>query len=262
MQAESRAGLLAGRRRSAALVVVVEESGRLVEVRTVDTGEVAVDPQSSVAGSPDLCVDPSVPREQRPCVHHFAERDDSGLCTERCHCLGTDPRTRALKIGCRHTGWYRKAGLERGSVVLATQCVHALGPEHVPDLVGVGDDACHAPGHDCLRIPREGEHCRLDVHMGVDQSRRDVFHRQFAVGGVLAEPDHLPPIDRDGALLKNAGEHVNEGPPDQPVDGAHPGHRWAHAATHVRPSVRDSRSVRPLRRHTGLPAAGRLVDPV
>ena len=55
--------------------------------------------------------------------------------------------------------------------VAAMQHAHAVGAEHVADLVRVDDDAGHAARHDGARELARREHGALDVQVAVDQAR-------------------------------------------------------------------------------------------
>ena len=85
----------------------------------------------------------------------------------------------------------------------------AVGAEHVGDLVRIRDDSCRAVGQDGARELVHRELRGLDVHVSIDEPRREVgaFDVHPLAALVPAEADDMAVLDGDIDLEPLLGEH-------------------------------------------------------
>ena len=155
-------------------------------------------------------------------VHHLGEPDHTAAAEERVEVADREGAPRRLEVRCGDARRRHEVDVERKPRGGVEQPVDAVGAEHVRDLVRIGDDGRRPERQDeaCELV---GEHLRrLDVDVGIDESRDDPLARGVddLVPLVLAEPRDPAADDCDIRLEPLACEHRQHlAAPDHEVGG-------------------------------------------
>ena len=106
-------------------------------------------------------------------VHHLGETEHPAPTHERLEVSGRERTPRRLERRGRDAGRRHEVDVELEPLRGVVQPVHAVGAEHVRDLVRVGDDRGRPERqHEPRELVDEELH-RLDVHVRVDEARDD-----------------------------------------------------------------------------------------
>ena len=187
------------------LVIGADAGGDVrVEVAAEDSGRVAVD----VLRELQLGQLARVAGDDAGEVHHLGQPDHAAPAQQRLEVARGQRATRRLEARCRHAGRGHEPDVERDPVADVEQPVHAVGAEHVRDLVRVGDDGSRAERQHEPRELVDEQLRRLEVHVRIDEARHDVAagRVQRLLALVLAESRDVAVDDRDVGLEPLARE--------------------------------------------------------
>ena len=143
-------------------------------------------------------------------VHHLGEPQHPGARLERGEVDRVERGARALHVGRRHAGGGHHEHRHRRALGALEHEADALEPEHVGDLVRVGDHRRRAARHHRARELRRRHHGALDVDVGVEQTRGQVGAAEVDVARRVGADADDAAGDRDLGRVDLAGEDVDQ----------------------------------------------------
>ena len=156
------------------LVVGADAGGDVgVQVAAAHAGRVAVD----VARERELRELALVAGDDAGEVHHLGEAEHTPAPQQRVEVARRQLAPRRLELRGGHARRRHEPDVERDAVADVEQPVHAVGAEHVRDLVRVGDDRRRPERQHEARELVDEQLRRLEVHVRVDEPRDDVAAR-------------------------------------------------------------------------------------
>ena len=196
-------------------LVVGPDPGRGVRLQRVPehTGRVAVD----AIGALDRQLRELARRARDHAreVHHLGEADHARSPEQALEVAGRERAPRRLEARRGHARRRGEVDVERQVLADVDQPVHAVGAEHVRDLVRVGDDGGRPERqHEARELGRE-QLRRLEVHVRVDEAGNDEGPLRVERLGapVLAEPRDHAVADRDVDVEPLAREDAEDAAP-------------------------------------------------
>ncbi|HET8756559.1 MAG TPA: amidohydrolase family protein, partial [Solirubrobacteraceae bacterium] len=114
-----------------------------------------------------------VARDDAREVHHLGHAERPRVAQDRPHLVRPERSARRLEVAGRNARRRHHEHVERQALGRVQHPLDALAPEHVGDLVRVGDHRGRPVRHDRARELRRHELRRLDVHVRVDEPRHE-----------------------------------------------------------------------------------------
>ncbi len=143
-------------------------------------------------------------------VHYLSQAQHPGMVEELGHLLGRKGRAVVFKPGGGHAGGQHEVDVEWEALRLLQEIGDPLGPQHIGDFMGVGNEGGGAPGKDFFGEQPRGYHGGFQVHVGVDQAGDHYPFTQIhlPLPTVRPHPDDDPILHGDVTGEEFPGEHI------------------------------------------------------